>query len=92
VNAPIQPLEGWVLVEPIEVTETTTKSGLIVRAEKSEEENLKNKGTVLATPKESPVSVGCTIYYKNYAGQIVYADAKKYLLIEFQDLCGVLKE
>lgn len=91
-NAPIQPLEGWILIEPIEPTRQETKSGLVLNIEKDEAENYKNRGLVVGIPKESPVSLGCTIFFKPYAGQIAYVDNKKYILIEFQDVCGVLKE
>lgn len=91
-KSPIQPLDGWVIVEPIDVDEVTTDSGLIIKTDEKEKEHRKNIGVVLGVPKKSPVSIGCTIYYKPYAGQDAWVKEKKYLMIEFQDLCGVLKD
>lgn len=95
-SSPITPLEGWVLVKPIPPEEETTKSGIVLTAPLSpgEMEKRKNRGEVLAVPKKSPVSVGCTVFYKSYAGQDAHVNGETdgYLLIEIQDLCGVLKK
>jgi len=95
VNSPITPLDGWVVIKPLPAEEEKTANGIImsVNLSSAEIEKRKNKGTVLATPKESPVAEGCTVYYKSYAGQDCYISGEidKYLLVEFQDICGVLK-
>ncbi len=92
VKSPIKALDGWVVVKQIEVDEVKTKSGLVLQNSGKEKEECRNIGVVLDVPKESPVAVGCTVYYKNYAGQEAYVDSEKYLIIEMQDLCGVLKD
>lgn len=87
----ISPLDGWVAVEPIDPNEEVkTDSGLILTNAESQKEKQKNLGRVIAIPQESPVSEGCMVCYKGYAGQEVWLQEKRYLLIEFQDLCGVL--
>lgn len=95
-NSPIKPLDGWVIIKPIPIEEEKTKGGIILANNLSatEIDRRKNKGLVIETPKDSPVSKGCTVYYKAYAGIdcFVPGESEKYLAIEFQDLCGVLKE
>lgn len=93
-KSPITPLEGWVVVQPIEEDETKLPSGIIMgNLSSAEKEKRKNKGIVIETPKDCPVAKGCTVYFKSYAGVDCYlpSDTKKYLLIEYQDLVGVLK-
>lgn len=93
-NSPIIPLEGWVLVKPIPPEQEETKSGIVIGTNLSavELEKRKNRGIVIAIPKDSPVSVGCTVFYKSYAGQDAHikGEVEGYLFIEIQDLCGVL--
>lgn len=95
-SCPITPLDGWVVVRVLEVEEETTKGGIILANNLSaqEKEKRKNKGLVLAVPKVSPVSEGCIVCYKSYAGQDVYVkgEQEKYLLLEIQDIAGVVYE
>lgn len=92
----IIPLSGWVTVEPLPYEEEKTASGLVLGTKLSpaEIEKRKNKGKVVAVPTDSPVEVGCIIYYKSYAGQDCWVSGQlsEFKLIEFQDICGVLKE
>jgi co-chaperonin GroES (HSP10) len=91
-KSPIQPLDGWVLVIPIDQDEVKTDAGLILKTTEKEKDQRKNLAQVIDTPKKCPVSKGCTIYHKPYAGQDAWVNEKRYVLIEYQDICGVLKE
>lgn len=90
--SPIQPLDGWIVVEPIDNDEIKTATGLVISTTNAEKEQRKNIGLVIGVPKDSPVSEGCTIYYKPYAGQDAWVNEKRYLMVELQDVCGVLKD
>lgn len=89
-DSPIIPLEGWIVISPIEKEEIKTSSGIIVQ-EKVEDEK-KNLGLVIAVPQKSPITRDCKVFYKPYAHIDCIVEGKKYLLVELQDLCGVLIE
>jgi co-chaperonin GroES (HSP10) len=88
--SPIIPLAGWVVIKPIESEDIKSKTGIILQEKLPEEK--KNLGEVVAVPSKSPVIVGCTIFYKPYAHIDCLVDGEKYLLVEIQDLCGVVKK
>ena len=93
----VQPLPGFVLVEPAK-TESKTASGLYLP------ENSKEKpayGTVLAVGgslwasgvKEikAPVKVGQTVIYKKWGGNEFQIDETEFQFLKFEDILAVVK-
>jgi chaperonin GroES len=83
-----QPLGKRVLVQRLEEA-TTTASGIIIP------DNAKEKpssGTVVAISKEvETVSTGDKVVFGKYAGNELTIDGKSYLIIETDDLFGIIK-
>lgn len=92
----IQPLSGYVLIEP-KPKEETTPSGIVlpdVAEEKPQE------GKVLTCGSDSvengktikcPVKVGDTVIYKKWGGNEIKVDGKELLLLKFEDLMATVK-
>lgn len=83
-----QPLGKRVLVERLEDVKTTA-SGIIIP------DNAKEKplsGKVLAVSSEvEGVSVGDSVVFAKYGGTEVVLDGKTYLVLNIDDVLGVLK-
>lgn len=83
-----QPLGKRVLVERLEDVKTTA-SGIIIP------DNAKEKplsGKVLAVSSEvEGVSVGDSVVFAKYGGTEVALDGKTYLVLNIDDVLGVLK-
>ena len=83
-----QPLGKRVLVERLEDVKTTA-SGIIIP------DNAKEKplsGKVLAVSNEvEGVSVGDSVVFAKYGGTEVVLDGKTYLVLNIDDVLGVLK-
>ncbi|MDR1975372.1 MAG: co-chaperone GroES [Campylobacteraceae bacterium] len=86
-----QPLGQRILVERVE-EQTTTASGIIIP------DNAKEKplhGAVKAVSDEVQekklVSVGDTVVFAKYAGSEITLDKKTYLVINVEDVLGILK-
>lgn len=92
----IQPLAGYVLIEP-KPREETTPSGIVlpdVAEEKPQE------GTVLACGADSiedgklmkcPVKAGDVVVYKKWGGNEIKVNSKELLLLKFEDLMATVK-
>lgn len=84
-----QPLGKRVLVEREEEVKTTA-SGIIIPDNASKEKP--SKGKVVAVSKEAEgVSVGDTVVFAKYAGSEVSLDDKKYLVLNLEDVLGLIK-
>jgi len=85
-----QPLANRVLVEREEEI-TTTASGIIIP------DNAKEKpleGKVLAVgpdAKEEGISEGDTVVFGKYSGSEITLDGKEYLILNSDDILGLLK-
>lgn len=95
-TAKIQPLSGYVLIEP-KPKEETTPAGIVlpdVAEEKPQE------GKVLACGPDAvedgkiikcPVKVGDIVIYKKWGGNEIKVGGKELLLLKFEDLMAVVK-
>lgn len=84
-----QPLGKRVLVEREEETKTTA-SGIIIPDNASKEKP--SSGKVIAVGKEvEDVKNGDTIVFAKYSGSEVSLDDKKYLVLNVEDVLGVIK-
>ena len=95
----IQPVAGYVLVEP-QKKEKTTASGIVLP---ESHEDKPQQGKVLAvgdtfitdygTKKESPVKVGDVIIYREWGGKEYKQDNEPELLIlKFDDIMAVISK
>ncbi|HEX5622869.1 MAG TPA: co-chaperone GroES [Sulfuricurvum sp.] len=83
-----QPLGKRVLVQRLEEA-TKTASGIIIPDNAKEKPS---QGTVLAVSKEvEDVACGDTVVFGKYAGNELTIDGKAYLVIETDDLLGIIK-
>jgi chaperonin GroES len=83
-----QPLGKRVLVQRLEEA-TKTASGIIIPDNAKEKPS---QGTVLAVSTEvENVSTGDTVVFGKYAGSELTLDGKAYLVIETDDLLGIIK-
>ena len=94
---PIQPLTGYLLVEP-DKAETKTASGLYL-PETSQERPA--QGKVLAIGPDmvidgrvftSPVKVGDKVVYKKWGGDEIKIHGVEYKLVKFEDLMAIVEE
>lgn len=92
----IQPLAGYVLVEPAESQKQTT-SGIYLPETPNEKPQ---HGTVLAVGEavmidgqkiESPVKKGARVIYKKWGGNDVKLGEIEYQFLKFEDLLAVIK-
>jgi len=95
----IQPVAGYVLVEP-QKKEKTTASGIVLP---ESHEDKPQQGKVLAvgdtfisdygTKKESPVKVGDVVIYREWGGKEYKQDNNTELLIlKFDDIMAVISK
>lgn len=83
-----QPLGKRVLVERVEEAKTTA-SGIYIPDSAKEKPS---QGKVLAVGKEvEEVSVNDTVVFGKYAGNELTLDGTAYLVIELDDLLGIIK-
>lgn len=93
----IQPLPGYILVEPAEV-ESKTASGLYLPENSSDKPQ---HGTVLATGDsiwesgvkeiKAPVKVGQTVIYKKWGGNDFKVGDTEYQFLKFEDVLAIVK-
>lgn len=93
----IQPLAGYLLVEPLK-QEKTTASGILLP--ESHEEKPQS-GRVLAVGNEfvtdygikktSPVKVGDIVIYKEWGGKEYKEDETNLLILKFEDVMATIK-
>ncbi|HCC84457.1 MAG TPA: co-chaperone GroES [Candidatus Pacebacteria bacterium] len=92
----LQPLAGFVLVEPAE-KETQTASGLILPGSDSEKPQhgqvLAVGGAVYQDGREivAPVKKGDQVLYKKWGGNDVTIDDTEYQFLKFEDILAVVK-
>ena len=87
----IQPLAGYVLIEP-NPKETKTASGIVL-PESSDEKPQEGKVLACGDPLHEegkeitcPVKVGEKVVYKKWGGNEIKEEGKELLLIKFEDL------
>lgn len=91
----IQPLPGYILVEP-KPKEEKTSSGIVlpdVAEEKPAEGRVLACGeAVLENGKtiKCPVKVGQTVIYKKWGGNDIKSDGKELLLLKFEDIMATV--
>jgi chaperonin GroES len=94
----IQPLPGYVLVEP-QKKEKTTASGIVLP---ESHEDKPQQGKVLTvgeayvsdygTKKDSPVKVGDVVIYREWGGkEYKQDDSAELLILKFDDIMAVIK-
>ncbi len=84
-----QPLGKRVLVQRLEEA-TTTASGIIIPDNAKEKPS---QGTVISVSTEvENVATGDVVVFGKYAGNELTIDGKSYLVIETDDLFGILKK
>ncbi|MDP2079118.1 MAG: co-chaperone GroES [Sulfuricurvum sp.] len=84
-----QPLGKRVLVQRLEEA-TTTASGIIIPDNAKEKPS---QGTVISVSSEvESVATGDIVVFGKYAGNELTIDGKNYLVIETDDLFGILKK
>ena len=84
-----QPLGKRVLIEREEETKTTS-SGIIIPDNASKEKP--SSGKVVAVGKEvEDVKNGDTVVFAKYSGSEVNLDDKKFLVLNLDDVLGVIK-
>lgn len=96
-NSKIEPVAGYVLVKP-QKKEKTTPSGIVLT---ESHEDKPQQGEVLAVgstfitdygvKKESPVSVGDTVIYREWGGKEYKQDDTELLILKFDDIMAVIK-
>ncbi|ARR04220.1 MULTISPECIES: co-chaperone GroES [Campylobacter] len=84
-----EPLGKRVLVEREEELKTTA-SGIIIPDNASKEKP--SQGKVIAVSKEAEgLSVGDTVVFAKYSGSEITLDDKKYLVLNTEDILGIIK-
>lgn len=93
----IQPLAGYVLVEPAD-PQKQTASGIILP---DNHEEKPQQGTVLAVggsvwesgvkEVKAPVKAGDSVLYKKWGGNEIKIADKEYQVLKFDDLIAVIK-
>ena len=82
-----QPLGNRVLVKKVEAA-TTTASGIIIPDNASEKPS---QGEVVAVSKEvESLTNGNTVLFGKFAGSEVTLDGNKYLIIDTEDIFGII--
>ncbi|MBE2983894.1 co-chaperone GroES [Campylobacter sp. RM9344] len=83
-----QPLGKRILVERVEETKTTA-SGIII-PDNAKEKPLSGKTLAVSSEVEC-VKTGDTVVFGKYAGTEITLDAKQYLVLNLDDVLGVIK-
>ena len=88
----IKPFEDRVLVEPEEVEESRTKSGIII-PDTAKEKPRTGKVIEVGTDEElaKNIKVGDKIVFAKFTGDEVEFEGKKYLIISRGDILAVIK-
>ncbi|MBP3224295.1 co-chaperone GroES [Campylobacter sp. JMF_01 NE2] len=84
-----QPLGKRVLIEREEETKTTA-SGIIIPDNASKEKPSTGKIVAVGTECDS-VKLGDVVAFAKYAGADITIDDKKYLILNLEDVLGILK-
>jgi len=88
----IKPFEDRVLVEPEEVEESRTKSGIII-PDTAKEKPRTGKVIEVGTDEElaENIKMGDRIVFAKFTGDEVEFEGKKYLIISRSDILAVIK-
>ena len=88
----IKPFEDRVLVEPEELEESRTKSGIII-PDSAKEKPRTGKVVEVGTDEElaEKIKVGDKIVFAKFAGDEVEAGDKNYLVISRSDILAVIE-
>lgn len=88
----IKPFEDRVLVEPEEVTEGKTKSGLII-PDTAKEKPRTGKVVEVGTDEElaEKIKAGDKIMFAKFTGDEVEFKGKKYLIVSSGDILAIIK-
>jgi len=88
----IKPFEDRVLVEPEEITEGKTKSGLII-PDTAKEKPRTGKVVEVGTDEElaEKIKAGDKIMFAKFTGDEVEFKGKKYLIVSSGDILAVIK-
>jgi chaperonin GroES len=88
----IKPFEDRVLVEPEEIEETRTKSGIII-PDTAKEKPRTGKVIEVGTDEElaENIKVGDRIVFAKFTGDEVEFEGKKYLIVSRSDILAVIK-
>lgn len=96
-SANLQPMPGYVLVEPVEAP-SQTDSGIYLpdsHEEKPQQGEVLAVGPTWVTESgakiESPVSKGDSVVYKKWGGNEVKIGDKEYQFLKFEDILAVIK-
>jgi chaperonin GroES len=82
----IEPLPGYVLIEPVK--EDSQSGGIYLPDDPNDKPC---KGTVVSVPSKCPVLQGQTVVYKKWTNQEVKFENKDYLLVKFDELLAIIK-
>jgi chaperonin GroES len=87
----IKPFDDRVLVEAEEVTESQTKSGIIL-PDSAKEKPRRGKVVEVGTDEElaDKIKVGDTLVYAKFTGDEIEFEDKKYLIISRGDILAVI--
>jgi len=87
----IKPFDDRVLVEPEEVTESQTKSGIIL-PDTAKEKPRRGKVVEVGTDEElaEKINVGDMVVYAKFTGDEVEFEGKKYLIISRGEILAVI--
>jgi chaperonin GroES len=88
----IKPFEDRVLVEPEEIEESRTKSGIII-PDTAKEKPRTGKVIEVGTDEElaENIKVGDKIVFAKFTGDEVEFEGKKYLIVSRGDILAVIK-
>ncbi|MEA3495710.1 MAG: co-chaperone GroES [Bacteroidota bacterium] len=88
----LQPLNQNVLLDITEDnTEQKTKSGIII-PDTAKEKPQFAKVVAIGNVEDAEISIGDTVFYKNYAGTEIEYDGNKYLSIPYTELLAKIVE
>jgi len=88
----IKPFEDRVLVEPEEIEESRTKSGIII-PDTAKEKPRTGKVIEVGTDEElaENIKVGDKIVFAKFTGDEIEFEGKKYLIVSRSDILAVIK-
>jgi chaperonin GroES len=88
----IKPFEDRVLIEPEEVEESKSKSGIIL-PDTAKEKPRRGKVVEVGTDEElaEKIKVGDTVVYAKFSGDEIELEEKRYLIISRSDILAIIR-
>lgn len=88
----IKPFEDRVLIEPEEVAESKSKSGIIL-PDTAKEKPRRGKVVEVGADEElaEKIKVGDTVVYAKFTGDEIEVEDRKYLIISRSDILAVIR-